>query len=116
MKKLLLISAAFAVLLAPAMAAEKPVRVHKRVRPVVVAAPVYSWTGFYIGANLGGGWHGRSVDYTPNDGPSALLLGGLRLTSASFDTSGVIGGSSATTISSTAIGSSALRPISTGRG
>ena len=39
MKKLLLISAAFAVLLAPAMAAEKPVRVHKRVRPVVVAAP-----------------------------------------------------------------------------
>ncbi len=40
MKKLLLIAAAFAGLVAPAMAAEKPVRVYKRVRPVVVAAPV----------------------------------------------------------------------------
>jgi outer membrane immunogenic protein len=56
MKKLLLIGAAFAVLLAPAMAADQPVRVYKRPRPVVVAAPVYIWTGFYVGGNVGCGW------------------------------------------------------------
>ena len=47
MKKLLLIGAAFAALIVPAIAAEKPVRVYKR--PVVAAAPVSSWSGFYIG-------------------------------------------------------------------
>ena len=59
MKKLLLISAAFAALIVPAIAAEKPVRVYKRARPVVVAAPVYTWTGFYVGGNVGYSW-GRS--------------------------------------------------------
>jgi outer membrane immunogenic protein len=56
MKRLLLISAAFAALIAPTIAAEKPVRVYKRARPVVVAAPVYTWTGFYVGGNVGYGW------------------------------------------------------------
>jgi outer membrane immunogenic protein len=44
------------------MAAENPVRVHKRVRPVVVAAPVYSWTGFYVGGNVGASWGHASTD------------------------------------------------------
>jgi opacity protein-like surface antigen len=44
MKKLLLMGAAFAALIVPAMAAEKPVRVYKR--PVVAAAPVSNWSGF----------------------------------------------------------------------
>jgi outer membrane immunogenic protein len=35
-----------------AYAADMPVKA-----PVV--APVYSWTGFYIGANVGGGWGSR---------------------------------------------------------
>ena len=62
MKKLLLIGAAFAVLLTPALAAENPVRVHKRVRPAVVAPPVYSWTGFYVGGNVGYGWGNARTD------------------------------------------------------
>jgi outer membrane immunogenic protein len=72
MKKLLLIGAAFAVLLAPAMAAEKPVRVHKRVRPVVVAAPIYTWTGFYVGGNVGYGWGQADTDFVSN--PTILNL------------------------------------------
>jgi len=55
-------------------------------------APIYSWTGFYIGANLGGGWGSRNVDYTPNDASSAILVFGFPLSSVSFDTSGIIGG------------------------
>ena len=38
---------------APAMAADIPVKA----RPVVpIVAPVYNWTGLYIGGNVGGGW------------------------------------------------------------
>ena len=72
MKKLLLIGAAFAVLLAPAIAAGKPVRVHKRVRPVVVAAPVYSWTGFYVGGNVGWGWSHVTASENNPFGPDAI--------------------------------------------
>ena len=54
MNELLLIGAALAVLLAPATAAEKPVQVYKRPRPVVMAAPIYTWTGFYTGGVVGG--------------------------------------------------------------
>jgi hypothetical protein len=57
MKKPLLIGAAFAALIAPAIAAETPVRVYKR--SVVAAAPVSSWSGFYIGGALGE--NGRTI-------------------------------------------------------
>ena len=38
------------------------------------APPVYNWTGFYIGANIGGGWGSRDVDYSPNDGAAFGLF------------------------------------------
>ena len=39
---------------APAMAADLPSR---KEAPVYIApAPVYSWTGFYVGAEFGGEW------------------------------------------------------------
>jgi outer membrane immunogenic protein len=51
MKKLLLAGISLTALVAgPATAADLGRPVY---RPVVVAAPVYSWTGFYIGANAG---------------------------------------------------------------
>jgi outer membrane immunogenic protein len=39
-------------------------------------APAYSWTGFYIGAQLGGAWGDRSIDRSPNDAAAGLLLNG----------------------------------------
>jgi outer membrane immunogenic protein len=61
MKKLLLAGIAFAALVAgPATAADLARPVHRR--PVVVAAPVYTWTGFYVGGNVGGSWGNARTD------------------------------------------------------
>ena len=61
--------------------------------------PVYSWTGFYVGGNIGGGWANRDVAYFSNDiGADAFLLntainnGGNLAAPSSFDLSGVVGG------------------------
>src|SRR4051794_6055146 len=57
MKKLLLSTVALAGLTAGAMAADLP---RRAVAPApFVAVPVFTWTGFYIGANVGAGWNSR---------------------------------------------------------
>jgi outer membrane immunogenic protein len=49
--------------LGSALAADLPARTYTPA-PVYVA-PIYNWTGFYIGANLGGEWgNGRLTEYT----------------------------------------------------
>jgi outer membrane immunogenic protein len=54
MKKILFAAAALAALVAvPALGADRPVPVYKAPPP---PAPVFSWTGFYIGVNVGGVW------------------------------------------------------------
>jgi outer membrane immunogenic protein len=55
--------------------------------------PVDSWTGFYVGANIGGGWGSQGVGYTPNDPESLFLFqfGGAP-PPVSFTSSGVLGG------------------------
>src|SRR6516225_8295132 len=61
MRKLLLAGIAFAALVAgPATAADLARPVYRR--PVVVAAPVYTWTGFYVGGNVGGSWGNARTD------------------------------------------------------
>jgi outer membrane immunogenic protein len=72
--------------LAPAVAADMPVKAQPPLAPVVAA---YDWSGFYVGANVGGAWgqvaatnHGNSTafgDYAPKQGFTS-------------DMSGVIGG------------------------
>ena len=73
-------------------AADMPAKAPVYRAPVAVAP---SWTGFYVGGNIGGGWGDRSVDYAPNDPASVALFAPAASgapPSHSFRTSGVIGG------------------------
>ena len=63
---------------APASAADLPVRA-----PATVA-PIYNWTGFYIGANAGYSWGDTDVDYN--------FFGILPITSGTLHPDGFIGG------------------------
>jgi outer membrane immunogenic protein len=64
MKKLLLAGISFAALLAgPATAADLARPAYVPPAPVVYA-PIFSWTGFYVGASAGYGW-GRDGTITP---------------------------------------------------
>ena len=60
-------------------------------------APVFNWTGFYIGGNAGYGWKDPTVSYTPNDvnaahGTCGAFLGGTCIPPASFNIGGALGG------------------------
>jgi outer membrane immunogenic protein len=98
MKKLLLTSIAFAALMGPATAADLARPVHRR--PVVVAAPVYTWTGFYVGGNVGGSWGNARTDIAGSATTVAIpgLFGGFPGNNVAFADSnttrlnGVIGG------------------------
>jgi outer membrane immunogenic protein len=69
---------------APAMAADLPSR---KEAPVYVApAPVFSWTGFYVGAEFGGQF-GQNAGSLVNN-----YTGNTYLTTGSYSTSGVVGG------------------------
>src|SRR3954464_9299574 len=60
MKKILLSSVALLGLSSVAFAADLPSR---RVAPApYVAAPVFTWTGFYVGVNAGYGFHNGNDD------------------------------------------------------
>jgi outer membrane immunogenic protein len=50
--------------LAPAMAADLPARAPVYTKAPAMVAPIYVWTGFYIGVNGGGGWSHKCWDVT----------------------------------------------------
>ena len=80
MKKLLLMTTGLLVLGSPALAADLAARPYTKAPPPVMAM-IYDWSGFYIGANGGGGWSHNTWD----------LVGGGR--EGSHDsTGGTIGG------------------------
>jgi outer membrane immunogenic protein len=55
MKKILLTTIGLAALgMAPAIAADLPARAYTKAPAAV--APIYNWTGFFVGAEGGGGW------------------------------------------------------------
>ena len=66
-----------------AFAADMPVKAP----PPPPPAPVPTWTGFYAGVQVGGGWSNEAVNYSANDPLSAgLFSGGV------FGDSGVVSG------------------------
>ena len=88
MKKLATAIAAIALIGTPAFAADMAV---KAPPPVVAPAPVFSWTGFYIGGNAGGAWSRddwQFVDTNP-PGHTAIPAG---FSEGSDTASGGIGG------------------------
>ena len=73
MNKMTACVAAIAALIgAPAFAADMAV---KAPPPAPAPAP-YTWTGFYVGIEFGGGWSDQTVNYSANDPIAALLLSG----------------------------------------
>jgi outer membrane immunogenic protein len=84
---------------AAAAAADMPVKA-----PLLAPAPAFSWTGFYVGANVGGAWTPSTggSDYGPLFPPFAVLPpnapvitvfpGQLDVLAGSGSRSGVIGG------------------------
>jgi outer membrane immunogenic protein len=66
MKKLLVVGLAFGALIAPAMAADMPLK--------APPPPLFSWTGFYIGANAGWGTvRDEALPYCIN--PAGVVMG-----------------------------------------
>jgi outer membrane immunogenic protein len=95
MKELLTVCVTVVGLLAggAARAADMPVKAP----PPLAPAP--TWTSFYLGGEIGGGWGNRTVTYTGNDPASALVINGgigfvgeQAFAAHSFTSSGVTGG------------------------
>src|ERR1700749_1608709 len=96
MKKIVVTALASAALIVPAMAADLAPRPVYKAPPPPPVAPVWSWTGFYIGSNFG--WIGstdNNITNTGTDGGTAglgsALAAGAILGSVSTNHSNFIG-------------------------
>src|SRR5262245_5818350 len=98
MKRILLASVAAAACMAgPAVAADLAVRApaYKAPPPIV---PVYSWTGFYVGGNVGGAWARDDVTWVSNKALFGIAFGTVldaagtgRITSSGVTAGGQVG-------------------------
>lgn len=79
MKKILLALTAFAAVgaAAPAAAADLGARPYYNKAPAY-AAPLYNWTGFYLGGHIGGAFSGSGFNNLVLSDYSARLLGGVQ--------------------------------------
>lgn len=73
MKKILLGAAVAMLGIAPALAADMAPRYSKA--PMMAPAAVYSWTGFYIGGNVGYGWFDRDSTLSAPNAASVAFYG-----------------------------------------
>jgi outer membrane immunogenic protein len=69
---------------APAFAADLPARQYGKAAPMISPMSVYDWSGFYVGANVGGAWD--------NGTATNAALDGTFVSSGTARNSGVIGG------------------------
>src|SRR4051794_2752833 len=88
MKKFLLGAVGLVALgtVTPAAAADMAARPYTKAPPPI-AAPIYNWGGFYIGANGGYGWSNQCVDVTAINGIGNVFAEGCRNAGG-----GVVGG------------------------
>ena len=82
MKKLIAALFTVAISATGASAADLPARTYTKAPPMV--APVYNWTGFYVGLNAGGAWN----EYNPTTATVFSPIGYFATTSASADRGG----------------------------
>jgi len=80
MKKLLLATVAFVALGAPALAADMAARPYTKAPPPI-AAPLYNWTGFYIGGHVGAAFGNDNTfnGLVTNGNDDARFLGGVQV-------------------------------------
>jgi len=79
MKKFLLATVAFVALGAPALAADLAARPYTKAPPMV--APIYNWTGFYVGGHVGGAF-GNDNNFNGlvvGNNNDARFLGGVQV-------------------------------------
>jgi len=91
MKKIMLALSAVAAFTGSALAADLPARTYTKA-PVTVD-PIYNWSGFYIGGNVGGAWN-RDPGAAGCIDPTGVVNGvGCQVVPAgTIEASGVIGG------------------------
>jgi len=77
MMKFLLGTAALLAMGASASAADLAARPYTKA-PAYVAAPIYNWTGFYIGGHVGGAFAGNNALTGTNDNSDGRFLGGIQ--------------------------------------
>jgi outer membrane immunogenic protein len=111
MKRLATAIATIALVGTSAFAADMAVKA-----PPPAPAPVYSWTGWYGGGNVGYGWgQNQSVDFSDVPGPLVSASVGIPA-AVSFNASGALGGFQLGTIgNSTKHGWPGSKLISTSR-
>src|SRR5437016_1047173 len=77
MRGILLLSAAVLAVSTSANAADlRPAPMPTKAPPVAYVTPPFSWTGFYIGVNGGGGWGSSHSDLTGHTSTSGGMAGG----------------------------------------
>jgi outer membrane immunogenic protein len=84
MKKYLLSGVALLALATTAQAADLGARVYNKAPPMAPVAPVYNWTGFYIGGHIGGAWtsddnFGFAGGFGNNNSSNSGFLGGVQV-------------------------------------
>jgi outer membrane immunogenic protein len=92
MKKIALIAVAASIMsISAASAADLARRTYTKAPPPVVA-PLYNWTGFYIGGNVGGGWSEDSGATRCTEAGVANTFFCQNVPGGTINGSGVIGG------------------------
>ena len=76
MKKFLLSTAALVVLASPAMAADLRPRTYTKAPAYTAPEAVYSWTGFYVGGNVGAAFGGDNAIFGSNGRFAGGIQGG----------------------------------------